>query len=545
MGTVTAQENQGTYEFTNCTLSGLAASRSIWQVDAVHSGTFNVNLTNNLILSDKRNIGNRWINETGGFFGDVFVYGRNNTGPDTPNYQLPTAVRATLYPIEPTTDYTPVPSSPAAVYRAATLQLLDVPENDILQIGVGTSDSDVPAEGIGGEARSTSSCNPGCWEDLYELVDLEINTIPNTPGFRNRLFGPSTDVANVALPDDAVPIFIIVGDSTSQGFCVTSPSANMDAESYKGNTAYWPTNAYDGSDVGYFWNKFMTSNDNGATWVKSYPDYVTTDSSGDAFLPLHPRLGGISYGTFTYSVDPDPTQLAAVGNCSPIWDFALDISGIFRRSSGENVPPRFVYLGLPQARLGSNGPDVGGFTDFNFSPDGFLYNTLLEAYIKPAVDSVLNEGKNPVLVGVLLMIGGAEANIAYNPNASGDKVSTSGAQTYINFLAGITDSCNLNGRYPHIVYEVWDTLANPTNYPQVYTKLMRDAMRTLKDIHINRHTVLQDLQRDKIGGAVNSGVHFLQKEYVRYGRRFGQEYRSLLSMNKYPIYARTLSDIFD
>ena len=143
------------------------------------------------------------------------------------------------------------------------------------------------------------------------------------------------------------------------------------------------------------------------------------------------------------------------------------------------------------------------------------------------------------------MIGGAEANIAYNPNASGDKVSTSGAQTYINFLAGITDSCNLNGRYPHIVYEVWDTLANPTNYPQVYTKLMRDAMRTLKDIHINRHTVLQDLQRDKIGGAVNSGVHFLQKEYVRYGRRFGQEYRSLLSMNKYPIYARTLSDIFD
>ncbi len=543
VGTVVDNELHGKYEFTNCTLSGLASSRSAWQFDAVHAGTFELKLTNNLILSDVRNLAVRRIGNDNGFFGDAFVYGSNNTGPDTPNYQLNDAVRASLYPIEPTTDYTPVPSSPAAVYRAATLQPLDVPENDVLQIGLGTSASNIPLEGIGGQARATSSCNPGCWESNYELVDLEINTLNNTEGFRNRLYGPSTDIANAILPDDAVPIFIVIGDSTSQGFSVTEPLT--DAELYKGNTAYWPSTAYDGSDVGYFWDKFMTSEDNGVTWTKSYPDYVTTDSSGEAFLPLHPRLGGISYGSFTYSVDPDPTQLAAVGNCSPLWDFALDIRGIFRRASGETVPPRFVHLGLPQSRLGSNGPDVGGFTEFNFSPNGFLYNTLLEAYIKPAVDSVLNEGKNPILVGVLILTGGSEANIAYNPNADGDKVSASGAQSYINFLNGITNSCNLNGRFPYMAYEVWDTQVEPTNFPKAYTELMRNSLLSLKNVHINRHVVLQDLLRDKIGGVANLGVHFLQREYVKYGRRFGQEYRSLLSMSRYPIYGRTLSDIFD
>ena len=544
VSTFADRQIQGKYELTNCTLSSTHAGYAAIQFDCVYAGTFEVNLTNNLFLVS-RNIQNRWIGQTVGFFGDAYFYGSNNTGPDTPNYQLPDAIRSTLYPIEPTTDYTPVPSSPAAVYRASTLQLLDVPNNDVLQIGVGTSDSDVPTEGIGGQTRATSSCNPGCWEDNYELVDLQINTLEGVEGFRNPLRGSDTTVAFATLPDDAVPMFIVIGDSTAQGFSVTSPSGEPDADSYKSNTRYWPTSAYDGSAYGYFWDKFMTSEDNGATWTKSYPDYVTTDSSGSQFLPLHPRLGGISYGTFTYSVDPDHTQLAAVGNCSPIWDFAIDISGIFKNSAGDTVAPRFVYLALPQSRLGANGPDVGGFTNFNFSPNGFLFNTLLEAYIKPAVDSVLNEGKNPVLVGVLILAGGTEANIAYNPNPDGDKVSASGAASYLNFLSGITDRCNLNGRFPYMAYQVWDTSADPTNFPAAYTGLMRKALYSIRDTHINREPILQDLLRDKEGGPANSGVHFLQKMYPKYGQRFGTQYRSLLSMNRYPIYARTLSDIFD
>ena len=204
-----------------------------------------------------------------------------------------------------------------------------------------------------------------------------------------------------------------------------------------------------------------------------------------------------------------------------------------------------MYLALPQSRLGANGPDVGGFTNFNFSPNGFLFNTLLEAYIKPAVDSVLNEGKNPVLVGVLILAGGTEANIAYNPNPDGDKVSASGAASYLNFLSGITDRCNLNGRFPYMAYQVWDTSADPTNFPAAYTGLMRKALYSIRDTHINREPILQDLLRDKEGGPANSGVHFLQKMYPKYGQRFGTQYRSLLSMNRYPIYARTLSDIFD
>ena len=544
-GTVTAQENQGTYEFTNCTLSGLTASRSIWQFDAVHSGTFNVNLTNNLILSDKRNIGNRWINNNVGFSGDVFVYGRNNTGPDTFNYQLPTAVRASIYPILPTTDYTPLPADPAAVYKPTTLQLLDIPDNDAVGLGIGTEDPLVPAEGIGGEARSTSSCNPGCWEDLYELVDLQINTLTGVEGFRNIFHGPETNFAHAVLPDDTVPVFIVVGDSTAQGF-----SNTPDDNGYRESTGYWPDDAFDGSAYGYFWDKYMATSDNGVTWTRPYPDFINPSTSGTGFVPLNPRMGGIGVGSFTYA-DPVgvPTQ---VGGCSPIWDFALDISGIFRNSAGETIAPHFIFFAITGSRLGSDGPPGPGTSEFNFSPSaGYLYNTLLESYVKPAVDDLMNNSKNPLLVGTIVLHGGTEAKIDYNPNPSGNKVSASGAETYANFLRGIQADTKVGGLWPYMFYAMWQTLpdgsTSQSDYPKIYTDAMNKALSEFHNVHINRMVNLVDLLRDKTeaGDPAVDGIHFLQRSYPRYGRRFGTNYRSLLSMNKYPIYGRTLSDIFE
>jgi len=449
-------------------------------------------------------------------------------------------VRASIYPILPTTDYTPLPADPAAVYKPTTLQLLDIPGNDAVGLGIGTEDPLVPAEGIGGEARSTSSCNPGCWEDLYELVDLQLNG-DRPQGFVNPTYG-SLDLCTV-LPDDTVPMFIVIGDSTCQGLSVTPPAT--DAEVYKAQTAYWPKNAFDGSTVGYFWDKFMTSVD-GESWVKSYPDYLTADTSGNGFLPLHPRLGGISYGPFAYSDPLDPNNLQAVGNCSPVWDFALEVKNIFRKSSGEILPPHYIMLGAPQTRLGSNGPDYPDFPEFNFSPSGgFLYNTLLQAYIKPAVDEVMNQGKNPLLVGLIILQGGSETFINYNPNPDGDKVVASGAQTYINFIEGLKESTKVGGDYPWLAYTIWDTF-EPTNYPIAFSQEMRKQVQSLANNHKNRFVNLGNLRRDKLPGDPGAnGVHFLQKEYPRYGKRFGHFYKSLLSMRRYPLYGRTLSDIFD
>jgi hypothetical protein len=466
-------------------------------------------------------------------------------------------VRASIYPILPTTDYTPLPADPAAVYKPTTLQLLDIPGNDAVGLGIGTEDPLVPSEGIGGEARSTSSCNPGCWEDLYELVDLQINTtLKNTPGFRNPLFGSNTRVSHVELPEDTVPVFIVIGDSTAQGFSVTSPSATIDADAYRNNTAVWLSNAYDGSAYGYFWDKFMTSEDNGVTWTKTLPDYFTADTSGSQFLPIHPRLGGINPGTFTFSATPNDIQLGSVGGCSPVWDFAVDISGLFQTNNGDVLAPHFIYLGVPQSRIGSDGPTVAGYQNFNFSPSGgLLFNTLVESYIKPAADAILNVGKNPLLVGTIIMHGATEANVAYNPNQSGNKVALSAAQSYANVIAGIVTSCKLGGRMPYMAYEAWDTgltFDEGTVYPPIYTDMVRKALRSIKNVHINRHPILQDLARDgkaqsdgSLIPAASIGVHFLQKEYPLYGKRFATQYRSLLSMNRYPLYGRTLSDLFD
>jgi len=454
-------------------------------------------------------------------------------------------VRASIYPILPTTDYTPLPADPAAVYKPTTLQLLDIPGNDAVGLGIGTEDPLVPAEGIGGEARSTSSCNPGCWEDLYELVDLQINTLTGVEGFRNIFHGPETNFAHAVLPDDTVPVFIVVGDSTAQGF-----SNTPDDNGYRETTAYWPDDAFDGSAYGYFWDKYMSTSDNGVTWTRPYPDFINPSTSGTGFVPLNPRMGGIGVGSFTYADSVGvPTQ---VGGCSPIWDFAIDISGIFRNSAGETIAPHFIFFAVTGSRLGSDGPPGPGTSEFNFSPSsGYLYNTLLESYVKPAVDDLMNNSKNPLLVGTIVLHGGTEAKIDYNPNPSGNKVSASGVETYINFLRGIQVDTKVGGIWPYMFYAMWQTLPDgstaQSDYPKIYTDAMNKALSELHNVHINRMVNLVDLLRDKTeaGDPAVDGIHFLQKSYPRYGRRFGTNYRSLLSMNKYPIYGRTLSDIFD
>jgi hypothetical protein len=414
--------------------------------------------------------------------------------------------------------------------------LLSIPDNDVLQLGVGTKNPLVPAKGIGEEARSTSSCNPGCWEDQYDLVDLRINSFDGSTGIVNPYFGPPTTIAYATLPADTVPVFIVIGDSTAQGFSVTID----DTRSYRENTFSWPDQAFDGSAYGYFWNKYMTTSDSGATWTRDI-SYINADTSGDAFLPLNPRMGGIATGSFTYT-DPvgTPTQ---TGGCSPLWDFALDISGLFKDPTGQTLAPHFIFLASTGSRLGSNGPTFAGINDYNFSPSGHLFNTLAQSYIKPAVDDLMNNAKHPLHVGTLIMAGGTEAKTEFNPTPDGSKVATSGAATYVNFLSATQAATKSGGIPPWIAYEVWDTAS--TDYQDVYTKMMKKAIFGLRDIRNMRRIDLQNLEREKGTTPQNADVHFVQYKYPDYGRQFAGAYRALLTYRRGPIFGRTLSDIFD
>jgi hypothetical protein len=157
----------------------------------------------------------------------------------------------------------------------------------------------------------------------------------------------------------------------------------------------------------------------------------------------------------------------------------------------------------------------------------------------------MNQAKNPLLVGLIILQGGSETFQGYNPNPDGDKVVASGAQTYVNFIEGLEESTKVGGEYPWLAYNIWDTF-EPTSYPIANSQEMRKQQKSLSNPHKNRLVDLQDLRRDKVPGDPGAnGVHFIQMEYPKYGKRFGHFYRSLLSMNRYPLYGRTLSDIFD
>ena len=126
----------------------------------------------------------------------------------------------------------------------------------------------------------------------------------------------------------------------------------------------WPETIFDGSDTGYFWNKWESTSDGGATFNKPIQSLIDWTTSGDAFHPLHPRMGGIGFGDFTYA----PSGDGSVGVAQDIHYqrqgrsrmyksylgfLSLDKRILFKKANGEIVPPHIIITSYASQRLGT------------------------------------------------------------------------------------------------------------------------------------------------------------------------------------------------
>lgn len=382
--------------------------------------------------------------------------------------------------------------------------------------------------------------------------------------FRNPFApGPTPAVAHVTLPDDTIPVFIILGDSTSMGEIGSDPSVLV-PESYQ---AYidaqgddWPETAFDGSDVGFFWNKWQSTSDGGVTFQKPIQSLIDWTTSGDAFHPLHPRIGGIGFNNYTYapSVSGKGSEGVAQdiinngkgspGCISPIWDFFRSIKGFFRKANGEIVPPHIIITAYASQRLGTRGlgpynypPSLIGTWDFygkatdgGLQNEGATFKALKEVHIKPAVDHIVNTmGKNPVLAGELFMMGASEAQIGRFPEIENV---LSAADSYLDHMEAVSYIINNPEPFPSVMYEPW--IGGLTDYDLDRLILLNKTVEELFNDGLRTKVFLNDLKR---GGT--DDVHFMPLSYKVYGERFAAAYLNMCRTRSRSIMAPTMANI--
>ena len=156
------------WEVINCTIT--CASRAFDIYSATHDSTFT--FTNNLILSASED-----LRDQGGG-GTSTVLGSNNFGPQTSaTHVFPAALKGSPYPITATTDLNPG-AGDWAIYDAATGAVIDDPDNDVLDGGVGPSvNSDVPTTDIAGVTRSGATTDPGAFVRVPAVTIVEPSSI--------------------------------------------------------------------------------------------------------------------------------------------------------------------------------------------------------------------------------------------------------------------------------------------------------------------------------------------------------------------------------
>lgn len=467
----------------------------------------------------------------------------------------------------PTTNTSPG-AGDFVIFVSATGQLVHGDENDAADAGVGpTAQSLVPSIGILGESRSGATTQVGAFATLFgapsvTFEDVILNT-QTDPGLRRETFrnpfgpGPDPSKAFVTLPDDTVPVFLVLGDSTSMGFNkswnVTTVKQYIAAQGEQ-----YPDAAYDGSAYGYFWDKYMSTSDSGVTWTKAAGLLTDISTSGDGFEPIHPRLGGQNLnGTFTYDGNEGDvlknylgatykeTLPAQPGAMSPLWDFARGIKGLFKYSDGTEVAPYFIYMGVTSTRLGHPGlyPYFDIPLDFHNKIDasadsglGYAYRQYRQTYIRPAVKNLIDADKNPILAGQLFMIGAIEANASYP-----DSYRLSAIDTYLDHRNSIKFLLNTEVNYPIVSYLPWIT-GNDTGeatYPSANIRQLYQKVHAMwQDGLISSRVSLQDLPRD-----TDDGIHFQPQYYADYGKRFADAYRSMLTVRKINVVAPTMGNI--
>ena len=166
----------------NCTLKRTGASEAIltYNLADTNYGEF----TNNLVL------GSNAYNAAG----SNVITGSNNFGPSAQPF--PAAIQGSPYPITASKSYDPG-AGDFALYVGSTGELLDSPNNDVVNQGVGpAANSDVPTTDILGNTRSGTTANPGAFELLNttKTVTRTIGVGQNYETFRDAV----NDIENIA-----------------------------------------------------------------------------------------------------------------------------------------------------------------------------------------------------------------------------------------------------------------------------------------------------------------------------------------------------------
>ena len=166
----------GRMELINCTgISQDPSFRPFW-VQAFSGGIAQYHLVNCLSL-----VGNGVYDN--GNSGVVITGSDNFGGASNP---FPVAIQGSVYPITASRAYDPG-AGDFALYVGKNGALLDSPNNDVINLGVGpASNSDVPTTDLQGNTRSGTTCNPGAFEQLDSLITV------------TKTIGPGGDYATFA-----------------------------------------------------------------------------------------------------------------------------------------------------------------------------------------------------------------------------------------------------------------------------------------------------------------------------------------------------------
>lgn len=373
--------------------------------------------------------------------------------------------------------------------------------------------------------------------------------------FRNPLApGPDPGTAFVTLPDDTVPVFIVIGDSTANGFWSADTTLEEVEEQVAAFGNDWPQTANEASAIGWVWNKYMTTADNGVTFDKGVDALIGTTTSGDGWIPFHPRVGGPNLiGSFTYEPSAGQTFAEAMynegastgnpGQCvPPAWAFAVANKGLFRYASGQFVAPYFIFAPFNSQRLGTPGTSYGAFgtldyyakyTDAGFTNVGGTFEQVRSRYMKPAVEHIMNTlGKNPVLAGELIMMGASEGNVN-NPLGW----TLSAYDSYFDHIGAIKGTLNTTEDFPVVMYESY--YGADEFYPPSRIDVLRKAVI---DLFFDGHRTkveLNDLPRV----SKDDLSHFNPLSYKLYGDRYAAAYRNLLTARAFPAVAPTMANI--
>ena len=394
---------------------------------------------------------------------------------------------------------------------------------------------------------------------VFSDVSLRTQDDPDTVNnfFRNPFGqGPDPDKEFVTLPDDTVPVFVVIGDSTANGFWSSEATLEEVEEQVAAFGTTWPQTANEASAFGWVWNKYMTTPDNGVTFDKGVDALIGTTTSGDGWIPFHPRVGGPNLiGSFTYEPSAGQTFAEAMfndgatlgnpGQCvPPAWAFAVANKGLFRYANGDIVAPYFIYAPFNSQRLGTPGASYGAFgtldyyanyTDAGFTSVGGTFEQVRSRYIRPAVRNIIDVlGKNPVLAGELIMMGASEGNVN-NPLGW----TTSAFDSYFDHINAMKATFDTDQDFPVLMYESY--YGADQFYPPSRIDVLRKAV-TLLFLDGHRAKVpLNDLPR----ASKNDLSHFKPLSYKTYGERFAATYRNLLTARSYPAVAPTMANIID